>query len=172
MKACPYGAVWWNEERNIPQKCTLCAHLLDEGWKKTRCAQACPTGALRTIWVEDEEMKVIAAAQKLEVLHPEYRTGPRVYYKNLYRYRHCFIGGSVAYEKEGVVDCAEGAKVSLIKDSQVLQEAVTDNYGDFTFDRLEEGSGAYTLEIRFGDAEKKTLDIDLKTSVNAGIIQF
>ena len=31
IKSCPYGAVWWNEEKNIPQKCTMCAHLLDEG---------------------------------------------------------------------------------------------------------------------------------------------
>ena len=29
VDACPYHAVFWNEELNIPQKCTGCAHLLD-----------------------------------------------------------------------------------------------------------------------------------------------
>ena len=27
MAACPYHAIWWNEEKGIPQKCTFCAHL-------------------------------------------------------------------------------------------------------------------------------------------------
>ena len=29
VSACPYGAIFWNNTLNIPQKCTLCAHLLD-----------------------------------------------------------------------------------------------------------------------------------------------
>jgi Fe-S-cluster-containing dehydrogenase component len=53
-QACPYGAISWNEETQLPQKCTLCAHLIDEGWTTTRCAQVCPTGALRLItWIPD-----------------------------------------------------------------------------------------------------------------------
>jgi len=31
INACPYGAIWWNEELEAPQKCTFCAHLLDDG---------------------------------------------------------------------------------------------------------------------------------------------
>lgn len=45
VKACPYGAIWWNEENQTPQKCTSCAHLLDEGWQQPRCVQACPLDA-------------------------------------------------------------------------------------------------------------------------------
>jgi Fe-S-cluster-containing dehydrogenase component len=56
VKSCPYGTIWWNEEQNLPQKCTLCAHLLDEGWEKPRCVQACPTGALEALYTEDTEM--------------------------------------------------------------------------------------------------------------------
>ena len=89
---------------------------------------------------------------------------------NLYRYFECFIGGSVAIEKEGVVDCAEGAKVTLIKDSKEIQEATTDNYGDFKFDRLEEGSGNYIVEINLEGHEKKVLELDLKESLNLGTI--
>jgi len=34
VDACPYDAIWWNEEKNLPQKCTLCVHLLDEVWMR------------------------------------------------------------------------------------------------------------------------------------------
>jgi hypothetical protein len=60
--------------------------------------------------------------------------------------------------------------VTLIKDSKQLDEAVTDNYGDFKFDNLEENSGLYTLEIVYPGHEKKILEVDLKTSLNIGDI--
>ena len=28
LKACPYGEIYWNEELQLPQKCTGCAHLI------------------------------------------------------------------------------------------------------------------------------------------------
>ncbi|RJR50638.1 MAG: oxidoreductase, partial [Desulfobacteraceae bacterium] len=31
VDACPYGAIWWNAEKAVPQKCTFCVHLLEEG---------------------------------------------------------------------------------------------------------------------------------------------
>ena len=46
MQACPYHVIYWNEETRTPQKCTLCAHRLDEGATQPRCAESCPTGAL------------------------------------------------------------------------------------------------------------------------------
>jgi hypothetical protein len=78
----------------------------------------------------------------------------------------CFIGGSVAYEKDGIIDCAEGARVSLIKGSEKVSEVVTDNFGDFKFDNLEENSGKYSLEISFMDYEKKILEVDLETNLS------
>ena len=171
INACPYGAICWNEELNIPQKCTFCAHLLDDGWKQPRCIQACPTGALSMRYVEDSAMPEIITAEKLEILHPEYKTSPRVYYQNLYRFTRCFIAGSVAVRVEGKDECAEGARVTLsgLSNKQV-GESVTDNYGDFKFDNLEENSGRYTLEIIYLGYEKKTIEVDLKTSLNAGVI--
>jgi len=169
MKACPYGAVWWNEEKGVPQKCTFCAHLLDEGWKEPRCVQACPTGAMRIVRAEDSEMQRIIESEKLEVLNPEHKTRPRVYYKNLYRFTSCFIAGSVAFTLDGITDCASGATVTLIKGSHKT-EAVTDTFGDFRLDGLEENSGTYSLEISYKDWEKKTLEFDLKTSINIGTI--
>ena len=170
VDSCPYGAIWWNEEKNVPQKCTLCAHLLAEGWKEPRCVQACPTGAMRIVKADDARMKQIVTQENLEVFHPEYKTQPRVYYKNLYRYLKCFIGGDVAYKKDGTVDCAEGARVTLFKDSQKLGEVSTDNYGDFKFDNLDENSSQYTLEIVYKEYEKKTLEVELTASQSVGTI--
>jgi len=171
VDSCPYGAIWWNEENNVPQKCTFCAHLLDEGWKEPRCVQACPTGALCVRYVEDSEMQDIIKAERLEAYEPKYKTRPRVYYKNLYRFTKCFIGGSVAVQVEDKNECAEGAKVILVGASnEKIDEFVTDNYGDFKFDDLEENSGKYTLEIVYPGYEKKTLEVDLKTSLNVGTI--
>jgi len=169
VDACPYGAIWWNEEHTLPQKCTLCAHLLDEGWKEPRCVQACPTGALRIVKVEDGEMEKLITAENLEPLHPHYHTKPRVYYKNLFRYTHCFIAGSVAVEPDGVSDCAQGATVTLIKDSEKRQ-AITDTFGDFKFDALKENSGTYILQIDYTGYTLKVIEVDLKKSFNAGTI--
>jgi Fe-S-cluster-containing dehydrogenase component len=170
VKACPYDAIWWNEEHKVPQKCTFCAHLLDDGWKEPRCVTACPTGAISVVRTKDRDMQATVASENLEALHPQFNANPRVYYKNLNRFTRCFIGGSVAYEKEGIIDCAEGARVALLKGSEKMGEAVTDNFGDFKFDRLEEESGKYTVEIVFKDYDKKALEVDLKTSISLGTI--
>jgi len=170
VKACPYNVIWWNEEQNLPQKCTLCAHLLDDGWKQPRCVQACPTGALRVVYAEDSMIQKIIESEELAILHPEYRTQPRVYYKNLYRFFKCFIAGSVTVEKDGITDCAEGAEVSLIRESKITRRQLTDNFGDFRFDKLDEDSGNFRIEISYKDFEKKVLDVDLKKSTNMGTI--
>lgn len=172
LTACPYNAVWWNEEKDIPQKCTFCAHLLDEGWDTPRCVQACPTGALRAVREEDTAMKRRVEEEKLGVLNPEWNTHPRVYYKNLYRYTRCFIGGSVAHRENGKTDCSEGATVVLFRNSEKMDETVTDNFGDFRFDNLKENSGKYTVEIACKDYGKKRFEVELKESVNIGDILF
>lgn len=173
VDSCPYGAIWWNEQNSVPQKCTFCAHLLDEGWKEPRCVQACPTGALRAYYIEDSEMVDIIEDEKLEAYEPKYKTGPHVYYKNLYRFTRCFIGGSVAVQVEGKDECPEGAKVTLFRGSgERVGECVTNNYGDFKFDDLEEDSGRHFLEIVYPDHEKETLEVDLKTSLNVGTVSL
>jgi len=171
VDSCPYGHIWWNEELQLPQAWTFDAHLLDQGWKQTRGQQACPTGAMRAIRVEDGEMAKIARDEALEVMKPEAGTKPRVYYKNLWRYTTCFIGGSVASEAGGVVDCVEGATVRLSKDGAKIAETVTDNYGDFKFDRLPENSGAYSIEISAAGRTAKTLAATLGASINLGEIR-
>jgi Fe-S-cluster-containing dehydrogenase component len=171
VDACPYGHIWWNEELQLPQAWTFDAHLIDQGWQQTRGQQSCPTGAMKAIKVEDDEMARTAREQNLEVMKPELGSKPRVYYRNLWRYSKCFIGGSVADDKNGVVDCVEGASVQLVKDGVSVAVTTTDNYGDFKFDRLDENSGRYTVQI-FSGGRTKTVEANLGASINLGEIRL
>jgi Fe-S-cluster-containing dehydrogenase component len=172
VEACPYGHIWWNDELNIPQAWSFDAHLLDQGWDKTRGALSCPTGAMKTVKLEDNEMARLAREESLEVMKPELNTKPRVYYKNLWRYSTCFIGGSLSAKSGGAVDCVVGAQVRLLRNDMVIAETASDNYGDFKFDKLEEGSGRYIVEIRSIERPKKTVEALLGASLNLGEIQL
>jgi Fe-S-cluster-containing dehydrogenase component len=172
VDTCPYGHIWWNEEHQVPQAFNFDAHLIDQGWQQTRGHQSCPTGAMRAIYVEDEEMTRKAKDEGLEVIRPELKTKPRVYYRNLWRYSKCFIGGSVSADANGVVDCVEGAAVRLLRNGQLVEEATSDNYGDFKFDKLDENSGAYVVEIEAQGHRKRTLEVKLGVSVNLGEIRL
>ncbi len=171
VDACPYGHIWWNEELSLPQAWPFDAHLIDQGWQQTRGQQSCPTGAMRAIKVEDAEMERMARAEGLEVMRPELGARPRVYYRNLWRYAKCFIGGSVSAETNGVIDCVEGAVVRLLKGGRVVVETTSDNYGDFKFGKLDEESGTYTVEIFAMDRSKK-VEARLGASVSLGEIKL
>jgi len=169
IDTCPYSVIYWNEEKQIPQKCTFCVHLLEEGWKEPRCVQACPTGALVVVHVEDSEMDKFKKSENLEVFHPEYKANPRIYYKNLYGYTLCFIAGSIALKEKD--ECAENTKVTLVHEStKKTGVTTTNNYGDFKFDKLEENSGKYRVEVEYPGYGKQTRVIELKTSINIGTI--
>jgi Fe-S-cluster-containing dehydrogenase component len=172
VDACPYGHIWWNEELQVPQAWPFEAHLIDLGWQQTRGQQSCPTGAMRAVKLDDEEMARVAQAEGLEVMRPELNTKPRVYYRNLWRYAKCFIGGTLSAEVGGAVDCVAGAAVRLLKDGACVAEAASDAYGDFKFDRLDEGSGRYVVEITAQGRALRTLEVDLGTSVNLGEIRL
>jgi len=172
VDACPYGHIWWNEEHQVPQAFNFDAHLIDQGWQQTRGHQSCPTGAMRAICIEDEAMARKAQDEQLEVIRPELGTKPRIYYRNLWRYSTCFIGGSVSAEANGVVDCVEGATVRLLRNGQQVAEAQSDNYGDFKFDKLDENSGAYIVEVEAKGHQKKTVETKLGVSVNLGEIRL
>ncbi len=162
VKSCPYDAIWWNEELQLPQKWIFDAHLLDQGWREPRCVQACPTGALRSLHVEDADMQRQVRDEGLETLLPGLGTRPRVYYRNLYRYSKCFIGGSVTASREGVVECLAGAKAILRIGDAHIADATSDTFGDFKFDGLEARSGPYGLDVshpQFG-TETRTVRLE------------
>ena len=105
-------------------------------------------------------------------MRPELGSKPRVYYRNLWRYSKCFIGGSLSAEVNGVVDCVEGATVRLLKNGRLVAETASDNYGDFKFDRLDENSGNYVVEISAPRRGKKTVEAKLGSSINLGEIRL
>ena len=169
VDSCPYGVIWWNEALELPQKCTFCAHLLDEGWKEPRCVQACPTGALKFLSLEDAEMQQMAKSEGLEVWHADYGLEPRVYYRNLFRYNKCFVAGSVALKD--MDECANGAQVTLLDSAgNVIDRLLTNNYGDFKFDGLGQDSGRYRLEVEYPGYKKQAVDLQVKESIGLGTI--
>lgn len=173
VDACPYGAVHWNEERQLPQAWPFDAHLIDAGWTRTRGAQACPTRAMQALHVDDDEMRRLVAEQGLEVLHPEYGTQPRVYYRNLARWRTVFVGGTVAATRHGVTDCVAGARVALQQGGKTLATLATDFYGDFRFTRLQPDSGAYGVVVTAEGCEPAMRQVELRgDSVVLGAIEL
>ena len=172
VDSCPYDRIWWNEELEIPQTWIFDAHLLDEGWKQPRASSVCATGSIIAKKISDEEMEKLASDENLEVLEPKKGTKPRVYYKNLYRYNSCFIGGSVYAHNDNIVDCIQNANVKLIQDTSVIAEIKTDIFGDFKFDKLPERSGDYQIEITADGFNKKSIDVVLNESVTLKDIQL
>lgn len=171
VSACPYGAISWNEEAQLPQTWIFDAHLLDKGWEKPRCVQACPTGALESVYVTDEELRALALERGLEGIRPELDTKPRVLYRNLERVRSCFLGGNVFRTgADGRAENVAGAHVEVLINGE-NRSAVTDHYGDFKIDGLERGA-QYALRVRhleFGQAELSGV---LRTSENLGSISL
>ena len=161
VNACPYGAIYWNEEEQVPQAWFFDAHLLDEGWDKTRVEQCCPTSAFRSMKVEDREMQKIADEEGLEVRKPELGTKPRVYYKNMHLMTTCFVAGSAVVDVDGVEECAAGAAVVLKQDGEEVARTETDTFGDFRFDRLARNSGGYQVEVRSDAAGSASKGFDL-----------
>jgi Fe-S-cluster-containing dehydrogenase component len=169
-EACPYGAVKWNEDLQLPQHWFFDAHLLDNGWAEPRCAQACATGALRAVKLTDAEMTSRKASEDLQELMPEAATRPRVHYKNLYRYTHDFIGGTLIRTVDGVTDCVANAAIRLEQSGAVVGKATSDAYGEFKIDGLEPGS--YQVCVECDGAEAARLNVELTTSTYLGRIDL
>jgi Fe-S-cluster-containing dehydrogenase component len=160
IDACPYGVIYFNWDLNIAQKCTMCAHLLDKGWKEPRCVDACPTGALK--FGEEEDLK--DEIRKSEILHPEFGAKPRVYYIGLPR---SFIAGAV-YDPEQD-ECIKDATATLT-DSDTGEEFTvkTDSYGDFWFEGMKVDH-TYSLRIEKDKYYPQDIrDINTAKDVNVG----
>lgn len=168
---CPYGAIHWNEELQLPQIWIFDAHLLDAGWPAPRCQQACPTGAYRALKVSDERMKKIVAEEGLEVERPELGTAPRVYYKNLHRMNRRFVAGSVVSAKGGRPDCLASCVVSLHYDEVPIGRAESDWFGDFKIDGLPDTAHGYEIVFEHPDHETARVQVwTVAAGTNVGIV--
>jgi Fe-S-cluster-containing dehydrogenase component len=169
VESCPYGAIYWNETSQLPQKCSLCAHLLDEGWNQPRCVQACPTGAMRAFKLEEHAWQQYIQGEGLCAYLADRKCGPRVLYKNLKVFTHGFIAGSVALADTD--ECAENARVTLTDaKGQTLAETSTDNYGDFKLQSLEETPCRLCVEIEVVGRPPKSVTVNFEESLNLGTI--
>lgn len=165
VEACPYGVIYWNEQLGIPQKCTLCAHLLDNGWQQPRCVTACPSDALRFVDVESlTETDLYAPPEKL---NPEYKTGPTVTYVHLPK---PFVGGTVI--NPTATSSIMGVKVTATHQvNGYSRSVVTDNFGDFDITGLV--PGIYTLAFeKEGYYPKKVSNLDLREDKNVEEIRL
>lgn len=165
MDACPYGAVYWNDELDIPQKCILCVHLTDAG-RSPRCVNACPTDALRFVDTDDlvDEQLMPKA---LETLHPEYGTEPKIIYQELPR---PFIAGEVCTgDGKAVLD-----KVKVRATHQILgieHCTESDAFGEFILQGLE--PGYYTVNFDKDGFDVKTFsNMDVTESLNMEAVRL
>lgn len=160
VDTCPYGAIYWNEALEIPQKCTGCAHLVDEG-EVPRCVDACATEALK--FGEEEEFKDLIA--QAELMQPELGLKPRVYYVNLPK---LFVAGEV-YDPQAN-EIIENAAITLTdlatRQSWTCQ---SDDFGDFWFKRIV--AGKYALRIKAqGFKTYAMAELNVDKSLNVGPI--
>ena len=164
LSACPYGVIYWNEEKSIPQKCTFCAHLLEKGWTEPRCVEACPTGALVFGDLDDPESDIskIIGSRDVETLHPEYGLKGGVCYIGLPKR---FIAGEVVLG-DHKDECAEGANVTLINGNE-RRTVKTDNYGDFEFEGLTPNS-SYTIRVEHEGYDSKEMTVQTRLDLNLG----
>ena len=171
---CPHGAIWWNEEQKVVQKCTMCAHLLDSGWKMPRCVQACPTGALAFFAGTDVELQQKISEECLQTLTDgEKNTGmPRCYYRNLHRYLSVFVAGSLAKTVDGVEECAVGEKIFLQQGDMTIAEQLSDEFGDFRFDNLPAKGGEYTLKIVGAREKQLRILVEADQSMYLGVLSL
>jgi Fe-S-cluster-containing dehydrogenase component len=157
VASCPYDAIVWNDEQQLPQTWFFDAHLLDAGAPAPRCVGVCPTQAIEAVKISDDAMSRRAAAENLRPLQPALGTRPRVHYRNLHRADRCFAGGSITARIGGRLECVADAEVVLRADGHEQARTRSDAFGDFRFDDLGPHSGRFLVEIQHavhGHAER------------------
>jgi hypothetical protein len=130
--------------------------LLDEG-KLPHCVDLCATGGLRFGDRED----FLAEIAQAETMLPEVGTKPQVYYLNR---PHLFIAGEIwdPVSDENI----EGAVITLTLPDGTKKLAISDDFGDFWFRRID--AGDYSLTIEAKGFKSFTKQIVLTKSINLG----
>lgn len=158
VASCPYGVIYYNEEKDIPQKCTLCVHRGLENGGVPKCVLSCPTDALT--------FAEYSGQQDYEPLYPEYNAKPTVYYKALPK---TFIAGALV-DSNG--ECLAGADVTA-KDTaaaKIVASTKSDVFGDFWLEGLDVKK---TYEVAISAAGKtKTVSVSLDKDTDLGDIQL
>jgi Fe-S-cluster-containing dehydrogenase component len=145
--ACPYDVIYMNEDLGIAQKCTGCAHRVDQG-ALPRCAEVCPHDV---ILFGDEADPIFDDGEQgdaLEVFHPEYQAAPRVHWKGLPK---PWIAGTVIDASEDEVMPGVAITTTDLFDNGSVT-VLSDEFGDFWIRGLEKDR-KYRVEIKKGGYE-------------------
>lgn len=81
MQACPYDAIYLNEDLGAVEKCHFCAHRVERGIEPA-CVTVCPVSAIIAGDFDDPESHVslLVLNDETKVRRPEQGTGPNVHY--------------------------------------------------------------------------------------------
>ncbi len=84
MQACPYDAIYLNEDKGAVEKCHFCAHRVEKGLEPA-CVTVCPEQAIIAGDLDDAASPIsrLVRQNKTIVRRPEQRTGPNVHYKGV-----------------------------------------------------------------------------------------
>jgi tetrathionate reductase subunit B len=165
LTVCPHNAIYFNKEYGISQKCTMCVHLLDQGWDEPRCVKACPTGAL--IFGDHKELHELI--DQADILRSEKKPNPKsiVYYLGMPKR---FIAGEIYCPTEE--KCLEGVNLALTNlvtgEKRITK---TNNYGDFWLEDLDKGEYSLVIEIE-GYYPKEIRSIYVEKDVDLGDIEI
>jgi len=145
VDACPIKVVFWNEELQIPQKCTGCAELLDDkeylaylgdpALKQPRCVEACPNQAMYFGDLDDPNSDIakIVASERATQLEPLEGQETTVKWLNV---PTIFLAGTV-YQPKELDEVLVGAKVKLTcKETGETWETETNYFGDWEVEWL------------------------------------
>jgi len=81
LQACPYDALYLNEDTGSAEKCHFCAHRVEQNLEPA-CVTVCPERAIipGDLHDKDSEVSRLAALEGAAVRRPEQNTGPNVHY--------------------------------------------------------------------------------------------
>ena len=151
VDACKVGVVFWNEELQLPQKCTMCAHLLDDpnypGYEP-RCVEACPNQALVFGDLADPDSEIsrlIAANRDTPPDGLTSQKGNNVIHLNI---PSAFLAGTVAYPEEFEEVCIGAAVKITCDETGETYEMETNWAGDYEFENLPRAK-TWTVEISY-----------------------
>lgn len=150
VDACPIHAVYWNDELQLPQKCTMCAELMDDPeypGHEPRCVEACPNQALVYGDLDDPNSEIckLIAANKVTPLEGLEGVKTSVVHLNV---PSRFLAGTVYYPEEEEEVCI-GAKVRVTCDEcGTVYETETNWAGDWEIENLPKNK-SFTVDISF-----------------------
>ncbi len=81
IQACPYDAIYLNEDSGAVEKCHFCAHRVEKGLEPAS-AVVCPENAIIAGDLHDRESTISKLIRENDTLvrRPEQKTGPNVHY--------------------------------------------------------------------------------------------